>query len=68
VSRLLIIIYCMFIFSVGSGYYKCSTVRGCPARKHVERDPVDPSMLIVTYEGDHRHSPAAAASPALAIH
>ncbi|KAK3142866.1 hypothetical protein QOZ80_4BG0352830 [Eleusine coracana subsp. coracana] len=44
------------------GYYKCSTVRGCPARKHVERDPADPSMLIVTYEGDHRHSPGAAGS------
>ncbi|XP_062225314.1 WRKY transcription factor WRKY51-like [Phragmites australis] len=40
------------------GYYKCSTVSGCPARKHVERDPGDPSMLIVTYEGEHRHSPA----------
>ncbi|MQM09558.1 hypothetical protein Taro_042433 [Colocasia esculenta] len=37
------------------GYYKCSTVRGCPARKHVERDPNDPSMLIVTYEGEHHH-------------
>nr|WVD93369.1 WRKY transcription factor 17 [Osmanthus fragrans] len=38
------------------GYYKCSTVRGCPARKHVERATDDPSMLIVTYEGEHRHS------------
>jgi hypothetical protein len=38
-----------------SGYYKCSMVRGCPARKHVERDPREPAMLIVTYEGDHRH-------------
>jgi hypothetical protein len=38
------------------GYYKCSTVRGCPARKHVERAPDDPAMLIVTYEGEHRHS------------
>ncbi|EAY85768.1 hypothetical protein OsI_07130 [Oryza sativa Indica Group] len=37
------------------GYYKCSTVRGCPARKHVERDPGEPAMLIVTYDGDHRH-------------
>jgi hypothetical protein len=24
----------------------------------VERDPSDPAMLIVTYEGDHRHTPA----------
>ncbi|CAO2038422.1 unnamed protein product [Urochloa humidicola] len=37
------------------GYYKCSTVRGCPARKHVERDPAEPALLIVTYDGDHRH-------------
>ncbi|KAH0466362.1 hypothetical protein IEQ34_006465 [Dendrobium chrysotoxum] len=38
------------------GYYKCSGVRGCPARKHVERATDDPSMLIVTYEGEHIHS------------
>ncbi|URE31311.1 WRKY transcription factor [Musa troglodytarum] len=33
------------------GYYKCSSMRGCPARKHVERCLEDPTMLIVTYEG-----------------
>ncbi|EPS66831.1 hypothetical protein M569_07945 [Genlisea aurea] len=38
------------------GYYKCSTVRGCPARKHVERANDDPMMLIVTYEGEHQHA------------
>ncbi|BFG14423.1 hypothetical protein CerSpe_006970 [Prunus speciosa] len=37
------------------GYYKCSSVRGCPARKHVERAQDDPTMLVVTYEGEHRH-------------
>ena len=41
------------------GYYKCSTMRGCPARKHVERATDDPSMLIVTYEGEHRHTQSA---------
>ncbi|KAK3007341.1 hypothetical protein RJ639_016825 [Escallonia herrerae] len=38
------------------GYYKCSSVRGCPARKHVERALDDSAMLIVTYEGEHNHS------------
>ncbi|XWS76306.1 hypothetical protein CRYUN_Cryun01aG0164600 [Craigia yunnanensis] len=37
------------------GYYKCSSMRGCPARKHVERSLEEPSMLIVTYEGEHNH-------------
>lgn len=37
------------------GYYKCSSVKGCPARKHVERALDDPTMLIVTYESEHSH-------------
>eukprot|EP00250_Pteridium_aquilinum_P001386 c11586_g2_i1 orf=135-1469(+) len=37
------------------GYYKCSSVKGCPARKHVERARDDPNMLTVTYEGEHSH-------------
>ncbi|KAI5076078.1 hypothetical protein GOP47_0008143 [Adiantum capillus-veneris] len=37
------------------GYYRCSSVRGCPAKKHVERDVDDSNMLIVTYDGDHSH-------------
>ncbi|MCD9558833.1 Transcription factor [Datura stramonium] len=37
-------------------YYKCSSVRGCPARKHVERAVDEATMLIVTYESDHNHS------------
>lgn len=39
------------------GYYKCSSFKGCPARKHVERAQDDPNMLLVTYEGEHRHLP-----------
>ncbi|KAJ3705586.1 hypothetical protein LUZ61_009291 [Rhynchospora tenuis] len=38
------------------GYYKCSGVKGCPAKKHVERCLDEPSMLIVTYEGEHNHA------------
>ncbi|KAH0639726.1 hypothetical protein KY285_036312 [Solanum tuberosum] len=37
------------------GYYNCSSMRGCPARKHVERCLEEPSMLIVTHEGEHNH-------------
>ncbi|KAF3448374.1 hypothetical protein FNV43_RR09087 [Rhamnella rubrinervis] len=44
-------------------YYKCSSVRGCPARKHVERCLEDPNMLLVTYEGDHNHSRISLQSP-----
>ncbi|KAH9602766.1 hypothetical protein KSS87_023054 [Heliosperma pusillum] len=45
------------------GYYKCSSVRGCPARKHVERCLDEPDMLIVTYEGDHNHLRVSVPSP-----
>ncbi|KAI3526653.1 hypothetical protein L1887_05913 [Cichorium endivia] len=37
------------------GYYRCSSMRGCPARKHVERCLDDFEMLIVTYEAEHNH-------------
>ncbi|KAH7549591.1 hypothetical protein JRO89_XS13G0053600 [Xanthoceras sorbifolium] len=36
-------------------YYKCSGMKGCPARKHVERCLEDPTMLVVSYEGEHNH-------------
>lgn len=48
------------------GYYKCSSIRGCPARKHVERSMEDSTMLIVTYEGEHNHPQASAAVNAAA--
>ncbi|MCO5553461.1 hypothetical protein L7F22_006982 [Adiantum nelumboides] len=37
------------------GYYRCSSSKGCSARKQVERSRRDPSMLIVTYTADHNH-------------
>ncbi|KAL8140521.1 hypothetical protein V2J09_006542 [Rumex salicifolius] len=38
------------------GYYRCSSSKGCPARKQVERSRSDPSLLLVTYSYDHNHS------------
>ncbi|KAK6777344.1 hypothetical protein RDI58_024061 [Solanum bulbocastanum] len=37
------------------GYYKCSTSKGCLARKQVERNRSDPDMFIVTYTAEHNH-------------
>ncbi|KAL1292435.1 probable WRKY transcription factor 65 isoform X1 [Arachis hypogaea] len=37
------------------GYYRCSSSKGCPARKQVERSRVDPTMLVVTYSCEHNH-------------
>ncbi|KAG8363294.1 hypothetical protein BUALT_Bualt19G0007300 [Buddleja alternifolia] len=37
------------------GYYKCSTLKGCMARKQVERNKSDPGMFIVTYTAEHNH-------------
>ncbi|KAK9665891.1 hypothetical protein RND81_14G143600 [Saponaria officinalis] len=37
------------------GYYRCSSSKGCPARKQVERSRVDPTMLLITYANEHNH-------------
>ncbi|KAH7365010.1 hypothetical protein KP509_18G003700 [Ceratopteris richardii] len=42
-------------------YYKCSSVKGCTARKQVERSPSDPTIIMITYTVEHSH-PAAGAS------
>ncbi|KAL3524330.1 hypothetical protein ACH5RR_017164 [Cinchona calisaya] len=36
-------------------YYRCSTSKGCLARKQVERCPTDPNMYVVSYSGEHSH-------------
>ncbi|KAK6250651.1 WRKY domain - like 10 [Theobroma cacao] len=36
-------------------YYRCSSSKGCAARKQVERSNFDPNIFIVTYTGDHTH-------------
>ncbi|XP_039046037.1 probable WRKY transcription factor 27 [Hibiscus syriacus] len=37
-------------------YYRCSSSKGCSARKQVERSNFEPDTFIVTYTGDHTHS------------
>ncbi|KHN21793.1 Putative WRKY transcription factor 27 [Glycine soja] len=36
-------------------YYRCSSSKGCMARKQVERSNTEPDMFVVTYTGDHSH-------------
>ncbi|KAK4262812.1 hypothetical protein QN277_028320 [Acacia crassicarpa] len=41
-------------------YYRCSSSKGCLARKQVERSHLDPQVFIVTYtaeHSDHDHTP-----------
>ncbi|KAJ9706033.1 hypothetical protein PVL29_001547 [Vitis rotundifolia] len=37
-------------------YYRCSSLKGCLARKQVERSRTDPEIFIVTYTAEHSHS------------
>ncbi|KAF3333198.1 WRKY transcription factor 22-like protein [Carex littledalei] len=37
------------------GYYRCSSSKGCLARKQVERSRTDPGSLIITYTAEHNH-------------
>ncbi|GAB4826309.1 hypothetical protein Ancab_009174 [Ancistrocladus abbreviatus] len=36
-------------------YYRCSSSKGCTARKQVEKSPTQPNLYLVTYTGDHCH-------------
>ncbi|KAK1279033.1 putative WRKY transcription factor 35 [Acorus gramineus] len=37
------------------GYYRCSTSKGCSAKKQVERCSTDGSIFIITYSSTHNH-------------
>ncbi|CAI9784629.1 unnamed protein product [Fraxinus pennsylvanica] len=37
-------------------YYRCSSSKGCLARKQVEQSCTDPGMFIITYTAEHNHS------------
>ncbi|XP_010545170.1 PREDICTED: probable WRKY transcription factor 65 [Tarenaya hassleriana] len=37
------------------GYYRCSTCKGCSAKKQIERCRTDASLLIITYSNTHNH-------------
>ncbi|KAL6979547.1 WRKY Transcription Factor [Sarracenia purpurea var. burkii] len=37
-------------------YYRCSSSKGCLARKQVERSHSDPEMFVITYTAEHCHS------------
>ncbi|KAF8039714.1 hypothetical protein BT93_B2050 [Corymbia citriodora subsp. variegata] len=37
------------------GYYRCSTSKGCSAKKQVERCKTDASVLVITYTSSHNH-------------
>ncbi|KAM1471623.1 hypothetical protein ACFX14_042087 [Malus domestica] len=37
-------------------YYRCSSSKGCPARRQVEQSTTEPNIFIVTYTGDHTHA------------
>ncbi|THU69507.1 hypothetical protein C4D60_Mb08t15130 [Musa balbisiana] len=39
----------------GSPYPRCSSSKGCTARKQVERSPTNPNMLVITYTSEHNH-------------
>ncbi|XP_073134109.1 WRKY transcription factor 22-like [Henckelia pumila] len=37
-------------------YYRCSSSKGCLARKQVEQSCTDPGMFVITYTAEHSHS------------
>lgn len=46
---------CSFISPFFRGYYRCSSSKGCSARKQVERSRTNPNTLVITYTSEHNH-------------
>ena len=46
----------MFCFCFCRHYYRCSTLKECSARKHVELSPDNAEEYIVSYIGEHLHA------------
>ncbi|KAH9310273.1 hypothetical protein KI387_044218 [Taxus chinensis] len=44
------------LLKLSRGYYRCSSSKGCPARKQIERSHTDPTMLVITYTAEHNHA------------
>lgn len=36
-------------------YYRCSSSKGCSAKKQVEKNHLDPKVYLVTYTAEHNH-------------
>ncbi|KAL5052934.1 hypothetical protein RYX36_033616 [Vicia faba] len=36
-------------------YYRCSSSKGCSAKKQVEKNHLDPRVYLVTYSAEHNH-------------
>lgn len=45
----------LMLVQIYRGYYRCSTCKGCSAKKQVERSSTDASLLIITYTSTHNH-------------
>ncbi|XP_059281654.1 probable WRKY transcription factor 27 [Lycium ferocissimum] len=38
-------------------YYRCSTSKGCRAKKHIEKSAEAENLFVVVYSGEHNHPP-----------